>query len=1807
MKKIILFILVIFLIFSNVQAEDFVCDNGSCEYADVQINLESLDLDSEEINIDNYKLEENTLIDYDSFSEEQNSGYIIEFEKEPAVEIYNQITSEINKNVILSEEIKEQIKNIDNSDTMSISKNIYKSIQNIKLNGINNKIKNLKETRQSKINNHKEEIIKEHKNFINEFRKLTKKEPEILDEFDSSINGLLMTLSSEEVEIIQDIPLVKKISLDKIREIDLTTSVGYINADSVWGLDDDLGNKITGKNVTIAILDTGVDYTHPDLGGCFGSGCKVIGGYDIYNNDSNPMDDNGHGTHVASTAAGNGVLKGVAPDALIYSYKVCSRIGSCPESDIIAGIERAMDPNQDGNYDDHVDIISISLGGPGTPDDPDALAVDSAFDVGIFVSISAGNSGPRSQTIGCPACARKSTAVAAWCKSEDIGVDPRCNEEIASFSSRGPVVWEGGSLDKPDISAPGVNICAAQWSDAWSTYECIDSEHTSISGTSMAAPHVSGVAALVKQAHPDWDNQQIKDSIMQTATNLGLNIHTQGAGLIDALNSVLRSNTFPKASIDLFGKIRGNVEVIGTASGVNFTDYILEYSDRDQIDWITIYNSSEEVVHDILGQWDTSILLDDLYALRLRVSNSFNETNQKIRLLEVDNVYFAEPEKYSWVAKDSLVNITGTVQGADFKKYIIEYNSGKNPTSWITDSIILEDSGLQQKFDQTLGMWNTSVINSTGFYTLRLTAEFDDGRIISEQRTVYIDIQQRKGFPKKAGYDIRSSSVPVDLDNDGKKEILQGSSDGYVYAFREDGTSQPGWPVYIGPEPILSTPAVADLDNDGFMEVVVASKNYYNLYAFNHDGTPLSGWPVYAFAYFSGSPAIEDIDGDSDLEIVAGTVGATMYAWHHDGKAVSGWPKSVYNIEETPTLADLDGDGDKEIIIAIKGTLYVWNHDGSNFPNFPVKMGEIPYSYTSPAVADIDNDGDLEIITDTVIKLFAYHHNGTIVSGWPFRVLGTIRSSPAVGNIDLDPELEIVIGAQSKVYTLNHDGTLLSGWPRTVEGNSPVNTRVSSPAIVDIDNDLEKEIIIGAGLSNYNGPTYIYAFNPDGSQNVGWPKQLPYLDEGINVIYASPAIDDLDNDGKLELIQGYVDGKLYVWNLDSDYNNESIDWNQFHHDIANTGLYKEGYFQNPPVIQLNPIPQYINNNYTISAEVSDSNGLDYCEICVSADSICDSEWTSQNIYQTFSSGEKSGICEFSFQHSAYNDSNYTIAMRVINTRNKIATSSYYQIILDNIKPSISYMNEFPIVEKSETLMVIAEIIEPDGTRTESDKLKIKTVSLNGITVNLTQLSSGYYKADIIAPNQAGEYLLALTVADLAGNIDVRTTDIYINEDTEFSESLRINYEFDIINSFQASIDSHENNHIVFSLRKDGNPEIYYTGLSSDGKLLTYNKRLTNDSYNSLNPSLAVDAQNNIHVVWEDDRDNKEIYYSKLDMNSNVIIDNKRLTSNLFASEDVLIMEKSNNLFMLWIDGLTESRELYFKKLDLNANQIIAEKPLTFNSNIKSYDFKIDDSNNLHIVYQDVNNNLNYLKIDEFGDILEELDFFAIGLNPKLDIQDDSSHIYITFQNNNNNIEYGLFDSSNPEPIILNVITQSNSCSKPYLRTESNSLHFTWQDDSDGDEEIYYKKLNNYGSVLVDNYRITSDQSDSLNPLILLGPLNLFWKDANLNTIYYKTTNQLETDAPLISQLQVTDVEAESAVISWQTDEPSDTGVYYSIASEKVFTGKKDFDIVTNHIMTLTNLEPETEYDFYITSADILGNNALDYNQGLFYHFTTESL
>lgn len=278
-----------------------------------------------------------------------------------------------------------------------------------------------------------------------------------------------------------------------------------------------------GAGIVIAVIDTGIDYTHADLGGCVavGGGCKVIGGYDFANNDSDPRDDHGHGTHVAAIAAGNGGFSGVAPDAELLAYKVLDANGSGPWSDVIAGIERAVDPDGDLDPSDHADVINMSLGGPGDADDPIAQAVDAATAAGVFVAVAAGNSGGY-QRIGSPGSARTALTVGAV---DNTGA-------LAGFTSGGPAAGSYGM--KPEIAGPGVNVCAAQADGTALGASCVDATHISLSGTSMATPHVAGAAALLRGVFPTFSVADIKSLLVQNSDGSGaLDALKAGAGVVD--------------------------------------------------------------------------------------------------------------------------------------------------------------------------------------------------------------------------------------------------------------------------------------------------------------------------------------------------------------------------------------------------------------------------------------------------------------------------------------------------------------------------------------------------------------------------------------------------------------------------------------------------------------------------------------------------------------------------------------------------------------------------------------------------------------------------------------------------------------------------------------------------------------------------------------------------------------------------------------------------------------------------------------------------------------------------------------------------------------------------------------------------------------------------------------------------------------------------------------------------------------------------------------------------------------------------
>jgi len=325
-------------------------------------------------------------------------------------------------------------------------------------------------------------------------------------------NAIVVQGNESKVLALSKLPSVKRIVKSTPVKKFLADSVAMINADKVWQEKDAFGNSITGEGVVVAVIDSGVDYTHSDLGGCIGAACKVIGGYDFVDNDNDPMDIDGHGTHVAGIVAANGSVVGVAPDASILAVRVLDENGDGVNIHIVEGIEYAVDPDGNPNTDDGADVINLSLGGPGDADDLVASAVDAATASGVTVIVAAGNGGEYLEIGGLsPSSARSAITVGS--------VEP--NGTISSFSSKGPLL--NSSFGKPELAAPGGNIYSL----------AIGESYTTESGTSMAAPHVAGAAALLKQARPTLTPQQIKSILMSSAQSDANDSFQRGYGLLD--------------------------------------------------------------------------------------------------------------------------------------------------------------------------------------------------------------------------------------------------------------------------------------------------------------------------------------------------------------------------------------------------------------------------------------------------------------------------------------------------------------------------------------------------------------------------------------------------------------------------------------------------------------------------------------------------------------------------------------------------------------------------------------------------------------------------------------------------------------------------------------------------------------------------------------------------------------------------------------------------------------------------------------------------------------------------------------------------------------------------------------------------------------------------------------------------------------------------------------------------------------------------------------------------------------------------
>jgi serine protease AprX len=336
-------------------------------------------------------------------------------------------------------------------------------------------------------------------------------------------------------------------SFDPVAGAALAASPGIleVGAPDAWR---QLG--VTGRGIGVAILDSGIA-PHPDVAG------RIVASVDFTTGGSGaslvpPADPGGHGTHVAGLVAGDGTASGgayagVAPGATLIDVRVITSTGATTVSTLIAGMQWVLAHRTDYN----IRVVNLSAGAPVTvsySNDPLAAAVEVLVFAGITVVVSAGNDGPKRSSITTPGSDPFVITVGAI---DDNGTATLADDAIASWSSQGPTAIDG--LAKPDLVAPGRKIVSLRSPGSTLDRELPDRvvagldplapAYFRLSGTSMSAPTVTGVVALMLERTPALTPAQVKQQLMNTAAPLAYgSLYTTGSGLVSAVAAVAASD-----------------------------------------------------------------------------------------------------------------------------------------------------------------------------------------------------------------------------------------------------------------------------------------------------------------------------------------------------------------------------------------------------------------------------------------------------------------------------------------------------------------------------------------------------------------------------------------------------------------------------------------------------------------------------------------------------------------------------------------------------------------------------------------------------------------------------------------------------------------------------------------------------------------------------------------------------------------------------------------------------------------------------------------------------------------------------------------------------------------------------------------------------------------------------------------------------------------------------------------------------------------------------------------------------------------
>jgi subtilisin family serine protease len=994
--------------------------------------------------------------------------------------------------------------------------------------------------------------------------------------------GLKLYRSDPEVEYAEPNYMYKAQQAPDDRHYGLLWGMERINASAAWDI------TTGGQEVVVAVLDTGIDYNHEDLQGNLWINpspgydsnndgtidvANDVYGYNAITNTGNVLDDNGHGTHVSGTigAKGNNGLgvAGVNWNVRVMALKFLDANGYGSLANAIECLEYVKSMKARG-----VNIVATnnSWGGGG---ESQALydAIKGQQDDGILFIAAAGNELSNNDILP--------TYPASYQLANIISVGA-----ITSYYSTDVRAWFSNiGRQTVHVMAPGDSIlslrAAGAFTEPWLSPSNFPENDTSskyikLRGTSMATPHVSGLAALLKASDVNRDWRAIRNLILaggddmpKPAADEIISYDWMSEWMIRTTDSLTVTNKRINAngSVTCTNKPVFSILEYPTEPVVGGNNIVsaLSINCANSVGPVTVSLSSGET----LSLHDDGVLPDQaagdgifssywVPTTSAGVSLTFNSpvASETVAPMKFSPQLVVDPparieNEYYWnippAPKHGIITDFGTQYRQQFPiiggiaPFTFRVVNGELPAGLTLNAATGEITG--------------TVNADGGFYALIEVTDAVGDRDYKSFDLFVANRELRSGWPQVLDHSVNSylsqetaSPVFADLDGDGKDEIIV-AQENTLYVYYADGHNL----KYTLPGN-ASTPAVGDINGDGLKEIVVTTKRTEAegsaIYAFRADSTTLTKLPnfpvILAFSP-ANTPVLEDLNNDGILEIIAVMSqkynNNYLYVINGNGATLPGWPRQFGadnlsidgKLDISPAVADLDYDGNKEIVtVSEDGIAHIYRHDGTE--KFQWQFASAVTKVFSPVLADINGDGYLDIvlkyISNGMYYVTVFDQNGQTLPGWP-RALSHDGGDPyeglIVGDINNDgqPEIIAVSGgvAWSYLYLFSADGAMLTSYPMT-----PYYQQIRGNLLLgDLNGDGKQDIVMNGAREFWERNSWTInaamALTYDGIFIDGFPK----YSLGGNI--GAPALGDFDGNGRYDLAVKNEDGKLYVYEL----------------------------------------------------------------------------------------------------------------------------------------------------------------------------------------------------------------------------------------------------------------------------------------------------------------------------------------------------------------------------------------------------------------------------------------------------------------------------------------------------------------------------------------------------------------------------------------------------------------------------------------------------------------------------------------------------